>query len=174
MAETRRWLRWLKRILLGAVALVVLVLVVGALYQWIGYRSDAKRFPEQGRLVDAGGLRLNIDCSGTRKARAPAVILESGAGVPAIGWDFVQPKIAEFAYVCSYDRAGYGWSDPPVNPDRSSAEVSKELHTLLQNAGVQPPYILVGHSLGGLNIRVFNGMYPNEVAGAVFVDSSHP
>ncbi|HEY3928957.1 MAG TPA: alpha/beta hydrolase, partial [Candidatus Koribacter sp.] len=76
--------------------------------------------------------------------------------------------------VCSYDRGGYGWSDPPVNGDRSSAEVTKELHTLLENAGVKPPYILVGHSLGGLNIRVYNGAYPGEVVGAVFVDSSHP
>lgn len=170
----RRWLRWVKRILLGGIALLLVALAGGAIYQWIGYRNDARRFPQQGRFADAGGFRLNIDCSGTPQSGTPAVILESGAGVPAVGWKFVQPEIAKFAYVCSYDRGGYAWSDPPLDSNRSSAQIVKELHSLLQNAGVKPPYILVGHSLGGFNIRVYNGEYPNEVAGAVFVDSSHP
>ena len=89
-----------------------------------------------------------------------------------MGWDLVQPGIEKFTRVCSYDRAGYGWSDPGPSP-RTSREIAKELHILLQNAGVQPPYILVGHSLGGFNVRVFSGLYADEVAGIVLVDSSH-
>lgn len=173
-APRRTWLRWLVRIALGAVTLLVLLLIVAIVRESFASRADARRFPQEGRSVDVGGFRLNIDCSGTAVSGIPTVILESGSGVPAIGWNFVQPDIAKFARVCSYDRAGYGWSDPPIVTHRTSLQVAKELHVLLQNASVPPPYVLVGHSLGGYNIRVFNGQYPNEVAGAVFVDSSHP
>ncbi|HUO15708.1 MAG TPA: alpha/beta hydrolase [Verrucomicrobiae bacterium] len=173
-APRRTWLRWLVRIALGGLALVVLLLIAAVVRESFASRADARRFPQQGRSVDVGGFRLNIDCTGTAIPGAPAVILESGLGVPAIGWKLVQPGIAKFARVCSYDRAGYGWSDPPIVTHRTSLQVAKELHVLLQNASVPPPYVLVGHSLGGYNIRVFNGQYPNEVAGAVFVDSSHP
>jgi pimeloyl-ACP methyl ester carboxylesterase len=147
--------------------------LAGTTYEWFASRADAKHFPEQGRLVDIGGLRLNLDCSGTSSPGGPTVILESGAGIPAYGWHLVQPEIAKFAHVCSYDRAGYGWSDRPVQMPRTSLQEVRELHALLRNAAVPPPYILVGHSLGGYLIRVYNGQYPNEVAGAVFVDSSH-
>jgi pimeloyl-ACP methyl ester carboxylesterase len=92
-------------------------------------------------------------------------------GLPAVGWDLVQSDVEKFTQVCSYDRAGYGWSDPGPLP-RTSRQIAKELHTLLQNAGIRPPYILVGHSFGGFNVRVYNGLYPNEVAGLILVDSS--
>jgi pimeloyl-ACP methyl ester carboxylesterase len=82
---------------------------VGAIYQVFGNWRDSRRFPQRGRSVQAGTLKLNIDCSG---AGRPTVILDSGMGVPALGWFAVQPEIAKFARVCSYDRAGYGWSDP--------------------------------------------------------------
>jgi pimeloyl-ACP methyl ester carboxylesterase len=170
----RGWVRWLKRIVLAGVLLVVLLVLAGTVYEWTATRADARRFPQQGRSVDVGGFRLNIDCTGTAPPGTPTVILESGAGVPALGWKFVQPDVAKFTRVCSYDRAGYGWSDPPpVTAPRTSLQVAKELHALLQNASVPPPYVLVGHSLGGYNIRVYNAQYPGEVAGAVFVDSSH-
>jgi pimeloyl-ACP methyl ester carboxylesterase len=168
------WVRWLKRIVLAGVALVVLLVLAGTVYEWSASRADARRFPQQGRSVDVGGFRLNIDCTGTAPPGTPTVILESGAGVPAIGWEFVQPDVAKFTRVCSYDRAGYGWSDPPpATPPRTSLQTARELHALLQNASVPPPYVLVGHSLGGYNIRVYNAQYPADVAGAVFVDSSH-
>jgi pimeloyl-ACP methyl ester carboxylesterase len=86
-------------------------------------------------------------------------------------WDLVQPDVEKFTQVCSYDRAGYGWSEQGFLP-RTSEQIAKELHTLLQNAGVPPPYILVGHSFGGFNVRVYNGLYASEVAGLVLVDSS--
>jgi pimeloyl-ACP methyl ester carboxylesterase len=158
---------------LGLVALVVLVVLAGTTYEWFASRADATRFPEQGHLVDIGGMRLNLDCSGASSLGMPTVILESGAGVPAYGWHLVQPEIAKFARVCSYDRAGYGWSDMPVQMPRTSLQEVHELHALLRSAAVQPPYILVGHSLGGYLIRVYNGQYSDEVVGAVFVDSSH-
>src|ERR1700730_6901703 len=96
----------------GAVLLLAILAVgaaaAGAVYQVVGTRNDARRFPQRGKSVSAGQLKLNIDCSGLG---SPAVILDSGMGVPAVGWTKVQPDVAKFARVCSYDRAGYGWSD---------------------------------------------------------------
>lgn len=150
------------------VVLLVLVLAAGVIYQAVSEHRDRQLFPQIGRSVDVGGFTLNLNCTGSGK---PTVILDSGLGIPAIGWALVQPKIARFARVCSYDRAGYGWSDPGPFP-RNSRQIARELHALLQNARVRPPYILVGHSFGGFNIRLFNQMYSREVAGAVFVDAS--
>lgn len=161
----KRPLRW---IFGGFLLLLIAVAGIGATYQAIAQRHDRELFPQIGRRVDVGGFSLNLNCTG--KGR-PTVILESGLGIPAVGWALVQPKIAEFARVCSYDRAGYGWSDPGPFP-RTSREIARELHELLKNAHVAPPYILVGHSFGGFNIRLFNRMYPSEVAGVVFVDAS--
>lgn len=101
----------------------------------------------------------------------PTVILEAGWGDVSIEWRAVQPPIAKFARVCSYDRAGYGGSDPGPMP-RTSLQIATELHTLLRNAGETQPYILVGSSFGGYNVRVFNGLYPNEVAGIVLADAT--
>ncbi len=165
--------RWLKRILLSGLALIILLAITGVSYRLIEQRADARRFPQQGKSFSLGpefsNVSLNIDCSGSG---SPTVILDSGLGVPAIGWKFVQPQVAKFTRVCSYDRAGYGWSTPGPMP-RTSAEIVKELHALLAAAGEKPPYILVGHSFGGFNVRVYNGAYPGEVVGMVLVDASH-
>jgi pimeloyl-ACP methyl ester carboxylesterase len=123
----------------------------------VGYRSQA------------GKLRLNIDCSGHG---SPTVILDSGMGVPAVGWAKVQPEVAKFARVCSYDRAGYGWSEAGPKP-RTSLQIAKELRALLDASGEKGPYVVVGHSFGGYNVRVFTGMYPNDVVGVVLVDAEH-
>lgn len=128
--------------------------IVGATHELISERNDARRFSQEGRSVEVGGFRLNMHCTG---AGTPAVILDSGLGIPAMGWDLVQPGVEKFTRVCSYDRAGYGWSEPGPAP-RTSQQIAKELHLLLQNAGLQPPYILVGHSFGGFNVRLFNGL----------------
>jgi pimeloyl-ACP methyl ester carboxylesterase len=101
------------------------------------------------------------------------VILESGLGDASISWRKVQPEIAKFARVCSYDRAGIGYSDSSPQP-RTSKVMAGELHALLKAAGVPPPYVLVGHSMGGYNVRLFASLYRNEVAGMVLVDASHP
>jgi pimeloyl-ACP methyl ester carboxylesterase len=165
--------RWLGRGLLGLLILVVLAAIVGASYQALGNRADARRFPQQGKSVSLGpafdNLTLSIDCRGQG---SPTVILDTGLGVPAVGWNPVQTEVAKFARVCSYDRAGYGWSSATSAP-RTSLQIVKELHALLEAAGEKGPYILVGHSFGGYNVRVYNGQYPNDVAGVVLVDASH-
>lgn len=149
-------------------AILCAAAIAGSIYELVSELNDARRFPQEGRSVDVGGFRLNIHCAG---AGEPAVILDSGLGIPAMGWDLVQPGVEKFTRVCSYDRAGYGWSDPGRLP-RTSRQIAQELHVLLENAGPPPPYILVGHSFGGFNVRVFNSLYPNEVAGIVLVDPS--
>ncbi|MGB2642438.1 MAG: alpha/beta hydrolase [Candidatus Acidiferrum sp.] len=165
--------RWLIRGVLGIVVLVVAAAAVGASYQALGNRADARRFPQQGKSVslgpDFGNLALNIDCQGQGST---TVILDSGLGVPAVGWNHVQPDVAKFTRVCSYDRAGYGWSGSTSAP-RTSLEIAKELHALLTAANEKGPYILVGHSFGGYDVRVYNGQYPADVVGIVLVDASH-
>jgi pimeloyl-ACP methyl ester carboxylesterase len=162
-----------KWLLLVVVTLALCVAIAGMLYQAIGNWSDTRRFPQQGRSVNLGpqfgNTSLNIDCAGQG---SPTVVMDTGLGVPAIGWNFVQPEIAKLTRVCSYDRAGYGWSSPGPMP-RTSSEIAKELHALLVAAGEKPPYVLVAHSFGGYNVRVYTGMYPAEVAGLVLVDTSH-
>jgi pimeloyl-ACP methyl ester carboxylesterase len=168
-----RWKRWMGRGLLGLLILVVIAAALGACYQALGSRADARRFPQQGQSVSLGpafdNLTLSIDCRGQG---SPTVILDSGLGVPAVGWNPVQAEVAKFTRVCSYDRAGYGWSGATSRP-RTSLQIVKELHALLEAANEKGPYILVGHSFGGFNVRVYNGQYPNDVAGMVLVDASH-
>jgi pimeloyl-ACP methyl ester carboxylesterase len=165
--------RWLGRGLLGLLILVVLAAAVGASYQAIENGADARRFPQQGKSVLLGpafhNLALNLDCRGQG---GPTVILDSGLGVPAIGWNPVETEVAKFTRVCSYDRAGYGWSSPSELP-RTSLQIVNELHALLDAAQEKGPYILVGHSFGGYNVRVYNGQYPGDVVGMVLVDASH-
>ena len=119
--------------------------------------------------VDAGGHSLNLLIGGQRGEAKPAVILEGGFGTGIASWSTVQREIAKFAQVVSYDRAGLGQSDPGPKP-RDAKSIATELHTALQKAGIKPPYVLVGHSLGGPLVRVFAGMYPTEVAGLVLID----
>ena len=159
---------WLRKIALSACVVVILLAIAGASYQAIETRLDARRFPENGRLVDVGGYRLLLNCTGRG---SPAVILESGFGDVSIEWRTVQPQIAKFSRVCSYDRAGYGGSDPGPMP-RTSLQIAGELHALLRNAGETPPYVLVGSSFGGYNVRAFNGLYPDEVIGIVLADAT--
>lgn len=113
---------------------------------------------------------MHIDCSGTG---SPTVILDSGLGDGYLSWRKVQPQIAQFTRACSYDRAGFGYSDSSAKP-RDSKVFAEELHALLDNAGVAPPYILVGHSMGGYDVRLYANLYRSEVAGMVLVDASHP
>ena len=160
-------MHWVAKTLFAILCMLGLLGLGGATYQTIGTWMDARRSPEPGKLVDIGGYRLKINCAGTL---SPTVVLESGLGDVSPEWERVQAGIAKFSRVCSYDRAGYGGSDPGPMP-RTSAVIATELHTLLQLAGEKPPFVLVGHSFGGYTVRVFNGKYPSEVAGLVLVDS---
>src|SRR5579864_5162019 len=160
----------LARVSLTAICVAGLSLAItGSLYEMIGRWHDAKRFPQRGHLVQVGSIRMNIDCSGQG---SPTVILESGLGGPSIDWLMVQPEVAKFSRVCSYDRAGYGRSDSGPQP-RSSLQIARELKQLLQAAGEKGPYVLVGHSMGGYDLRVYTGQFPKDVVGMVFVDASH-
>jgi pimeloyl-ACP methyl ester carboxylesterase len=124
--------------------------------------------PPIGQLVDIGGYRLHLSCQGSG---GPTVILESGSGVPGLNWALVQPEVVQQTRVCWYDRAGLGWSDPSPHP-RTVAVMAEELHTLLARAGIDGPYVLVGHSLGGVIIRQFALAHPHDVVGMVLVDSA--
>lgn len=128
------------------------------------------RFPPPGRLVDVGGFRLHINCSGEG---TPTVVLDAALGGSSISWTLVQPSIARLTRVCSYDRAGFGWSDPGPFP-RNAGRIADELRTLLARDDVRPPFVLVGHSFGGFVMRIFATRYRADVAGLVLVDPAHP
>jgi pimeloyl-ACP methyl ester carboxylesterase len=159
---------WRRRLKPWAVGFLVL-LAAGAVYEQIGQWRDRRRFPQVGRSFDVGGRKLNIYCSG---AGSPTVIFDSGHGGSGVGWMATQREVAAFTRACWFDRPGFGWSDPGPCPCTSDI-VARDLHALLRRAGVPPPYVLVGHSLAGFDIRVFTGFYPREVAGLVLVDASH-
>jgi len=171
-----RLLRVLKWVFLLLFGLLAVAAVCGAAYQAIANYRDGQRFPQEGRSFPLGaafpGVSLSMNCTGQAAPGGPTVVLDSGLGVPAVGWDFVQPEVAKSLRVCSYDRAGYGWSTAGPMP-RTSGEIAKELHALLVAAGEKPPYVLVAHSFGGYNVRVYTKEYPSEVAGLVLVDTSH-
>jgi pimeloyl-ACP methyl ester carboxylesterase len=125
----------------------------------------------QARLVSIGERRLSIDCAGN-SSQAPTVILLAGGGRTAKDWAAVQPAVAGFARVCSYDRAGLGASEKPLKP-QSVDQIVGDLHALLAAAGEKAPYVLVGQSIGGIYARRFAAQFPSEAVGFVFVDSAH-
>ena len=123
-----------------------------------------------GRLVDAGGFRLHLHCTGTG---TPSVVLEAALGGSSISWSLVQPSVSRLTRVCSYDRAGFGWSDAGPMP-RTAGRVADELRVVLDRGGVPPPFVLVGHSFGGFVMRIFAARHRSDVAGLVLVDPAHP
>jgi pimeloyl-ACP methyl ester carboxylesterase len=156
---------------LGAsLALLLSLLLVGYIYEPLAEASDAKMYPPPGQLVDVGGYRLHINCTGTG---SPTVVIDAGWGDWSTAWGFVQSEVAKTTRVCTYDRAGMGWSEAGPVP-RDAKQFAKELHTLLQNAGIPGPYVMVGHSMGGLPVRVFVHDYASEIAGVVLIDSMTP
>jgi pimeloyl-ACP methyl ester carboxylesterase len=158
---------------LGLAALILTLALMGTVYQVIATRRDQRKYPAPGRLVDVGGYRLHLHCSGPEGASGgPTVVMDAGIGECSLGWSVVQPEIAKFARVCTYDRAGLGWSDPSPTA-RTSQQIVNELHTLLAHAGIEPPFVMVGHSFGGLNVRLYASQFPEEVAGLVLVDACH-
>jgi pimeloyl-ACP methyl ester carboxylesterase len=154
---------------LGKVALGVAVLAgVGSLFQAVSGRRDQRRFPPVGIRVDLGGCGVNWREVGRG---APAVILDAGLGCGVLDWSLVQPSVARITRVCSYDRPGLGWSDAGPEGHTGMDNVDR-LHALLAKVGVPPPFVLVGHSFGGIDVQLFAARYPEEVAGMVLVDSS--
>ena len=158
-----KWGKWLSILLIAG-----LILSTG--YQSFASANDLKAYPASGQMVDVGGHRLHIYCAGEG---SPTVLMEAGMSGWSTDWILVQPEIAKKTRVCTYDRAGYGWSEEGPQP-RDSRQVATELHTLLIEAGIDGEIILVGHSLGGLFVQYYARTYSEQVAGIVLVDSVHP
>ncbi len=157
-------------VILGtAVSLMVLLLLLGVVYQRIGGVLDRKRLLAPGRLVDIGdGRRLYVVEKGP-VGRGPSVVFESGFAATSINWAHIQEAVAEQVHTVSYDRCGMGWSSAAVS-DRTPTQIAAELHAMLRAAGVPPPYVLVGHSFGGLIVQRFALDYPGETASVLLLD----
>lgn len=152
------------------IALALIVIAgISTLYQSTATMIDQYRYPPLGKLVDIGTHKLHINSTGKGE---PVVVLDAGLSGTSLGWFLVQSEASKFAQVCSYDRAGYAWSDESPSK-RTSLHIAEELHTLLHKANIAGPYILVGHSFGGCNMLMFANRYPKETAGVVLVDSVH-
>jgi pimeloyl-ACP methyl ester carboxylesterase len=159
--------------LLSAVLMLLLLLgYLGYRYEKRAGRSDFERLSPPGMRIQVGRHCLYILAMGERQPGQPLVVLEAGHGDWSRVWGAIQPRLAEFARVVAYDRAGFGWSDPGPVP-RTPLRVVAELRELLERAGEPPPYLLVGHSMGGPFTRLFYSLYSQDVAGMVWVDSAH-
>jgi pimeloyl-ACP methyl ester carboxylesterase len=158
--------RWL----LYPVIAVLALASIGGGYQTLGEAADAKAYPMPGQLIDVGGHRLHLSCTGSA---TPTVVLEPGAGEMSSNLGWIAPAVARDTRVCVYDRAGRGWSEP-ASTAQDGAQIATDLHTLLQRGHVPGPYVPAGHSFGGLYVLTFAARYPDEVAGMVLVDSTAP
>lgn len=143
--------------------------VTGFLYQYASSCYENYAYTPLGKMVDIGGYKLHIYDTGIG---GPTVILDAGMGCNSLDWCLIQSELSKFTRVCSYDRAGMGWSEESPKP-RTSEVVVHELHALLKSAGIPGPYIFVGHSFGGINARLFAQRYSDEIAGIILVDAGH-
>ena len=162
-SRSRRWL-------LNPVLAMLALAAIGGGYETVREATDARAYPMPGRLIDVGGHRLHLHCTGSG---SPTVVLEPGAGETSSNLGWIAPAVARDTRVCVYDRAGRGWSEPADNPP-DGEQIATDLHTLLQRGHIAGPYVLAGHSFGGLYALTFAARYPGEVAGMVLVDSTAP
>jgi pimeloyl-ACP methyl ester carboxylesterase len=170
MMSTKRLLNGLKRFAVGLAVFVFVLSATGIIYQTAATEADRKKFPPPGNLIDVGSFKMHIYCMGEGN---PTVILDALSGGFSSFWAWIQPEVAKQVRVCAYDRAGFGWSESDSQPESAQRTV-QNLHLLLTNAGIAGPYVMVGHSKGGLYIREYAALYPQEVAGLVLLDSSDP
>src|ERR671913_468644 len=166
----RRLIRRIRMPLLGLVVTLLVLAVVGAIYQAIATDRAERSYPPPGEMVDVGGYSLHINCVGQG---SPTVVLDGGSGEMSADWVWVQREVSDTTRVCAYDRAGMGWSEMGPEP-RDAKQISSELHAQLTKDGIEGPYVLVGHSFGGLYMQTYAARYPDEVAGVSLVESSHP
>jgi pimeloyl-ACP methyl ester carboxylesterase len=159
-----------RRVLLVSAAAVIALLATGAIYHILATELDRRKFPPPGQLLDVGGYKMHAYCTGTG---SPTVVLDSASLDTVSAWHWVQTAITGATRVCAYDRPGLGWSDLGPEP-RDAKQNAKQLHTLLDVSDVEGPYVLVGHSFGGLYVRSYSAQYPDEVAGIVLVEGTHP
>lgn len=164
----RRFAPWLQRIVVALIAIVVLLAASGMVYQTIAQARDRRAFPVPGTLVDVGGYRLHLHVMGADQS-GPTVLLDAAWASSASQWGWVQPEVAGFARVVSFDRPGQGYSEaPPASLD--AQQFAADLHEALDHLGISGPYLLVGHSMGSLTSRAFAKQYPNHIAGVILVD----
>lgn len=147
-------------------------LIVGVVATGLVLKAIAPTIPPPGQLVDVGGHKLHIYCTGPRSDR-PVVLLDAGAGGDSAGFYWLQTELSKQERVCSYDREGAGWSEPSGSPS-DAVQVAHQLHALLERAEIPRPVVIAGHSIAGIYARVHNDLYPDDVAGIAFLDSSHP
>jgi pimeloyl-ACP methyl ester carboxylesterase len=157
--------RWL---LIYPVVAVMALASVGAGYETVREHLDQSAYPMSGQLVDVGGHRLHLQCTGSG---SPTVVLQPGGGDMSSVMGWIAPAVAAHTRVCVYDSAGRGWSDQS-EATQDGSQMMTDLHTLLHRGGVPGPYVLAGHSFGGLYVRIFAAQYPDEVAGMVLIDST--
>ena len=158
------------RLLLYPLLAVLLLASVGGGYETVRESLDASAYPMPGQLVDVGGHRLHLHCTGSG---SPTVVLEPGGGASSSDFAWIAPVVARDTTVCVYDRAGRGWSDATDSP-QDGTHIAADLHTLLDRAQVPGPYVLAGHSFGGLYVQSFAAQFPDQVAGMVLLDSTAP
>ncbi|MDE0102931.1 MAG: alpha/beta hydrolase [Bryobacterales bacterium] len=161
--------KFIGRVCLWGGSALVVVLLCGTLLQWSLSNGTARRLAAPGMKIDVGGHRLHLRCQGSG---TPTVVFEAGLPGSSLAWASVSGEVASFTTTCSYDRAGYAWSEPSPAA-RSAGNIVRELHLLLRNSGIAAPFVLVGHSFGGLLMQLYASQYPDDVAGMVLVDSSH-
>jgi len=166
----RGCLWWLSRLFVGIFILILALVTVGFTYETITSRNDLDQYPPPGKLVDVGGHKMHLYCTGESNEEQPTVVLDAAGGLASADWALVQPDVAEFVRVCSYDRAGYGWSDSGPLP-RTSQQIATELHTLLLNAGEKAPFVLVGHSFGGHTVRLLADQHIEAVESLILIDT---
>lgn len=154
----------------GAIALLLVLILAGMLYESVSEAADVQAYPPPGQMVDVGGYRLHLNCTGTG---SPTVIIDAGWGDWSLAWSWVQQAVSKTTQVCTYDRAGMGYSEPGPLP-RDAKQIAKELHTLLERGKAAGPFVMVGHSMGGLPVRVFVHDYPEQVKGVVLIESMSP
>ena len=163
-------MRWTGKAILWLVIALLVLAIVGAIYQTIATARAERAHPPPGKMIDVGDHRMHIDCVGQG---SPTVVLDTALGAMSASWVRVQQEVSGTTRVCAYDRAGMGWSQSGPEP-RDAKQVAGELHALLEGAGIDGPYVLVGHSFGGLYMQTYAARYPEEVAGVALIESSHP
>ena len=158
------------QIIVYLIGAITILLISGVIFQQVSLMQDARNYPPPGDLIDAGGHRLHLHCIGEGE---PTLIVDTGAADWSLSWLELQDDLSELTRSCIYDRAGLGWSEAGEAPRTSDVLVS-ELHTLLENAGIETPFIYLGHSLGGYNARIYHEQYPDDLAGIILLESAHP
>lgn len=157
------------RIMLSVIAVLALLPIAGASYEAIASASDSRNQVAPGDLIDVGGYRLHLNCTGQG---APTVVFDAGLGGSSLDWSLVQPELSRTTRTCAFDRAGMGWSDL-AQGERTPEHIADELAALLERANIDGPYVLVAHSLAGKNARLFAIRHREDVAGMVLIDARH-